>query len=96
MKTVLSREETSKLSLAGGLIDMIEISPNTAVMLYLGLTLAVLLGIWCSHHYFSRKEKISLLEQELLVCEYCHCAYLEDLGKKITQCPQCRSFNRKE
>lgn len=75
---------------------MIEISPNTAMMLYLGLTLGVLLGVWLAHHFFSKKEKISIIEQELLICEYCHCAYLEDLGKKITQCPQCHSYNDKK
>lgn len=74
---------------------MIEISPNTAIMLYLSVTLGVLLSLWFLHHFFSRKEKISILEQELLVCEYCHCAYLKELDKKISQCPQCHSYNQK-
>lgn len=73
---------------------MIELSANTAVMLYLGLTLGILLGIWGYHHYRSRSKKIFTEEQELLVCEYCHFAYLEDITKSVNQCPQCQSFNK--
>jgi len=73
---------------------MIELSTNTACMLYLGLTLAIVFGIWTYNHYNSRQQKIVIAEQELLVCEYCHFAYLGDLGKPLTQCPQCHSFNK--
>jgi hypothetical protein len=73
---------------------MFEVSTNTAVMLYLGMTFGVVLGIWIYHHYESRKQKLSLDELELLVCEYCHFAYLGNLGKDVTQCPQCNSFNK--
>lgn len=73
---------------------MIELSANTAVMLYLGATLGVLLGIWAWQHYTSIRKKVVTVEHELLVCEYCHFAYLETLGKKVTQCPQCHSYNK--
>lgn len=73
---------------------MIELSANTAVMLYLCLTLAILLGLWLKHHYYSRRKKIVTIEQELRVCEYCHFVYLDDDFKEVTQCPQCRLFNK--
>lgn len=73
---------------------MIELSTSTAIMLYLGLTLCPLLGLWIFQHCLSRHKKMELSDQELHVCEYCHFAYLEEIATKITQCPQCQSYNR--
>lgn len=74
---------------------MIELTPITALMLYLCVTLVTLFGIWGWHHLKSRKQKVIVVKQELLVCEYCHFAYLEQIGKGVTACPQCGSFNKK-
>ncbi|ADI37573.1 putative uncharacterized protein [Waddlia chondrophila 2032/99] len=74
---------------------MIELTPITALMLYLCITLATLLGIWARYHLKSRKQKVIIVEQELLVCEYCHFAYLDQIGKEVTSCPQCGSYNKK-
>lgn len=74
---------------------MIELTSSTAAMLYLCMTLSVLLGLWAYQHYRSRRQKIVIIEQKLAVCEYCHFAYLADLSKNVTQCPQCRCFNKK-
>jgi ribosomal protein L37AE/L43A len=74
---------------------MIELTPNTALMLYLCMTLTVLLGIWGWQHLSSRKNKVVINEQELLVCEYCNFAYMDQIGKPVTACPQCGSFNKK-
>jgi hypothetical protein len=73
---------------------MIELSANTAFMLYLSLTLLTLLTLWLHHHYRSRHKKIVTSEHELHVCEYCHCAYLEQDFKAISQCPECKLFNK--
>lgn len=73
---------------------MIELSPNTALMLYLGGTLTVILGIWICHHYRIKKKKIFVDRQELLVCEYCQSVYLADSDLKVSKCPQCHSFNK--
>lgn len=72
---------------------MIPLSTNAAAMLYLCLTLSTLFGFWLNHHYRARKRKIVLVEEKLHVCEYCRYAYLKKLSKKISQCPQCQSFN---
>ncbi len=74
---------------------MIEISPITALMLYLCLTLGILLGIWVYHHFRSRKKKIVVIEKKLFVCEYCNNAYLDGIVNSLTKCPQCGSFNKK-
>jgi ribosomal protein L37AE/L43A len=73
---------------------MIELSPTTALMLYLGMTLSVLLGLWIFQHYRYRHKKILSSEKELFICEYCHFAYLDEGTKKITHCPQCQSYNK--
>lgn len=71
---------------------MVILHPNTALMLYLSFTLAVLLGLWTWHHIKSRKKKISINDQELFVCEFCHFVYLNP-HSEITKCPQCLSYN---
>ena len=76
-------------------MNMIELTFATAFVLYLGCTLAILLGIWGYSHYQAKRKKILSYEQDLYVCEYCHYAYLEDTLKKINRCPQCNSFNQK-
>lgn len=73
---------------------MISLSVTTAAMLYLGLTLAILLGLWAYHHYISLRKKIVIVEHTLRVCEYCHCAYLDAIAKPVTQCPQCHCYNK--
>lgn len=73
---------------------MIELTTTTAAMLYLSLTLSILLGLWSYSHYQKRKQKVEIFSEELLVCEFCHSAYLDEISKKVTQCPECQCFNK--
>lgn len=73
---------------------MIEVAPNTAIMIYLAIFLAVIMGLWLNTHVVKRNKKIVTTEQKLLVCEYCQCAYVEDLAKEVTKCPECQSYNK--
>ena len=73
---------------------MIELSPNTALMLYLGFTLAVLFIIWAASHYKRKDRNFLPLEKELVVCEFCLFAYIDEGNKKITRCPRCDSYNK--
>lgn len=73
---------------------MIEMTSTTAAMLYLCLTLTILLGFWGYDHFRSRRRKVEILSQELLVCEFCHAVYVADIAKQVTQCPQCQCFNK--
>jgi len=72
---------------------VIEISPNTAVLLYLGLCLFIILAIWGWQHFSKRNKKLNLTEKKLVICEFCHYAYLDMGIKKVTKCPQCQSYN---
>ena len=73
---------------------MIELSPATAIMVYLFLTLMILLGIWGFHHLSCRNKKVVLAQHELYICEYCSFVYLDQIAKPLSQCPQCHSFNK--
>lgn len=72
---------------------MVELTYNSAFVLYLGLTLACVLGVWFYEHYKAKKRVIIPCEQRLSICEYCHFAYLGDAAKKMSRCPQCQSIN---
>lgn len=73
---------------------MIEIAPNTAIMIYLAITLSTILSLWLYAHLVKRNKKIITTKQHLLICEYCQCAYVEDNTKDVTKCPDCQSFNK--
>lgn len=73
---------------------MIELSPSIALLLYLGLTMGIILGLWVFQHYRSRTQTIFTQEKNLHVCEFCHHAYLAETTRDVTQCPQCKSFNK--
>lgn len=66
----------------------------SAFLLYLGLTLGTLLALWIYHDLRSRRRKIELSEIHLYTCEFCHKRYLDDKMKKVTQCPECDSYNK--
>lgn len=72
---------------------MIELTANTALMLYLTMTLAPLLLLWTFQNYRWGKKKIITIEKKVYVCEYCQFAYLDDAERKVTRCPQCELFN---
>ncbi len=73
---------------------MIKLSLSNAFMLYLGFTLLVLLCLWVYYNLRMRKKTIVPYERYLFQCEYCHCQYLEEAYKAVTQCPECHSFNK--
>lgn len=73
---------------------MIAINAVTACVLYLGVTLAILLALWVSQHLKSRRRRVRAVFQELATCEYCQTAYLMEVGRPLSRCPSCHSFNR--
>lgn len=71
---------------------MIELTPDQAILLYLGFTLSVILGFWLLHHI--KRRQVMTQETKLCTCEYCHFKYLDQQLKSVTQCPQCGSYNK--
>jgi len=73
---------------------MIELSASTAFMLYLAFTLTILMVLGVTSYLRSRKKLILPAATILCICEYCHHTYVADSTKKVSQCPQCQSFNQ--
>lgn len=73
---------------------MIVVSQNTLFLLYLGFFLFFAFGVWLSSHLKGRKKETLPPISQLKTCEYCAFQYLAATGKRITHCPQCKSYNR--
>lgn len=74
---------------------MIDLTFNTAFMLYLGLTLIGVMGVWIYSHYRTRKQVFFPNEKTLFQCEFCHYAYVDESAKQLNRCPQCGLINKK-
>ncbi len=74
---------------------MIELTFTAAFILYLGMTLSVLLGIWVYSHYREKRRPVMMSSETIFICEYCQLAYLENREKLINKCPQCGLYNQK-
>lgn len=74
---------------------MIELTFATGFMLYLGLTLMSVLGVWIYSHYHTRRRVFFPIEKTLFLCEFCHYAYVDESVKKLNRCPQCGLINKK-
>lgn len=70
---------------------MIEVAPETACILYLGLALSLVLIIWL----FTKKKEIAPFHREMRTCEFCQHSYLEEASKSISRCPQCQLLSKK-
>ncbi len=73
---------------------MIELSPQTAIMLYLCGAIGVVIFLWIRGHFKSRSKAVLPPQKRLNTCEYCCNPYLSDLDQNVTECPKCRSLNR--
>jgi Zn finger protein HypA/HybF involved in hydrogenase expression len=75
---------------------MIEVSPDTACMLYLSLALAVMIVSWYKSHAKFKKKEIIKYEQIRKTCEFCNHSFLENPELAVPRCPQCHCFLKKE
>ena len=72
---------------------MIHLTPSTAIILYLAITLGSLFTLWGWCHYHTRKKKVLIAREKLHICEYCACPYLASNDATVSRCPQCHSYN---
>lgn len=70
---------------------MIEVSPDTACILYLAFAVFGVFLVW----FATKKKEISRFEMRHKRCEFCHHTYLEDTDQKLSRCPQCQLLNKK-
>ena len=74
---------------------MLTVTPRTAFVIYLAMTLFCILGIWFYYHFISASPQKKIVEDVILYqCEYCQNIYLDDQIKEVTECPDCKSLNK--
>lgn len=74
---------------------MIELSLDTIFLIYLGITLSTILGVWTHSHYKKKKEILYSPEESSYRCEFCHFVYLTEETQDLNRCPQCGLYNKK-
>lgn len=72
---------------------MIEISLNTALLIY-GILIALgLASSWVITEFAAARRYTALSEQDLWHCHFCTFTYLDRSGLRVSRCPRCQSYN---
>lgn len=74
---------------------MIPVDVSTAVFLYVMSSLGVIFMLWI---FFERKAilpKFTREEADVWECSICAYTYVDSTHHEISQCPQCKSYNKK-
>lgn len=73
---------------------MIEVSPETACIIYLGLTVVAVFIAWIKHNKKNQSKEIITFTSGKITCEFCNFSYVDDVRKSLTRCPQCQFMNK--
>ncbi|MCL5408907.1 MAG: hypothetical protein M1135_02675 [Candidatus Omnitrophica bacterium] len=74
---------------------MIKIGYHIAVAIYFFISISIL-ALWSLIEIKRKKEKKFIKEESYLwECPLCLFTYINSSGQEITQCPRCKSFNKK-
>ncbi len=73
---------------------MIEVTPDTACVLYLGIAMMIVLGMWLFRYKKHKTNAIPYAKRHI-VCEFCHTSYIDNPEKLLTRCPECQFLNNK-
>ena len=73
---------------------MIEVSAETACILYLGTAIFTIMTIWLYQYIKNSRKEILSFTTKHFVCEFCHSSYLDNPNQSMTRCPQCQSLNK--
>lgn len=74
---------------------MLKLDVSSAVFLYLMSTLLVIFVMWI---FFEKKAvlpKFVREEADVWECAICSYTYVDSTHHEISQCPQCKSYNKK-
>ncbi len=74
---------------------MLKLDVSSAVFLYLMSTLLVIFVLWI---FFEKKAvlpKFVREEADVWECAICSYTYVDSTHHEISQCPQCKSYNKK-
>jgi uncharacterized paraquat-inducible protein A len=86
-------EARTRASDGGG--GVIPVSVSTAVFLYLTFALASIFILWVLFERGASSEKFTFDRSEIWHCSICTYTYVDSTHDTISQCPRCRSFNKK-
>jgi hypothetical protein len=73
---------------------MIEVSPETACMFYVGSLILLLLVIWLRYSHKANKRNLVKFTTVRAVCEYCGASYLVESVTPFHRCPHCQCLNK--
>lgn len=74
---------------------MIELEFETAIFLYLLVSIFGLLSIWLLFSRIKAPAKDSTQLESIWQCSICTYIYVDSKNKKFSVCPRCKSFNER-
>lgn len=74
---------------------MIPVDISTAVLIYLCVTLVVVMFVWVRFERSGAFKKYTVHPKEVWNCSVCTYTYVDSLHQELSQCPQCKSWNRR-
>lgn len=74
---------------------MIPVDISTAIVLYVMASLFILFFLWIFLEKKSALPKFVRPEADVWECRICAYTYVDSTHQEISQCPQCRSYNKK-
>ncbi|MEI8345465.1 MAG: hypothetical protein WCG06_05270 [Candidatus Omnitrophota bacterium] len=74
---------------------MIHVDVSTAVFLYVMSTLLVIFVLWVVLERQTTLPKYVREEADVWECTICAYIYVDSTHHEISQCPQCKSYNKK-
>jgi len=75
---------------------MIKIEFSLAIALYIALTVSLVLIFWLILERKKVKKFFSVEDRFFWQCNICTYVYVDSRHSVISQCPRCRSYNKKE
>lgn len=69
---------------------------STAAFLYVMSSLLVIFALWVLTEKRTTLPKFVREEADVWECQICAYTYVDSLHREISQCPQCKSYNKKD
>ena len=74
---------------------MIRVDVSMAIFLYLMSSLIILFFLWIFFEKTTALPKFVREEADVWECAICAYTYVDSTHKEISQCPQCKSYNKR-
>ena len=72
---------------------MIRVDLSLLFFIYLLLSLGAIIALWIWFELTHPSRRLTPYSKKVYRCGICTFNYIDDVDKKITQCPRCLSFN---